>query len=101
MRIRLYLFDYELTFTKQWSLPYFPNTGDLIKIDSLLTEHDKSYIKGMKYGDIAEDAELSEYQKTHADADLLNILYNIPCKVENRSWSLFDGEWICCFMLKA
>lgn len=100
MKIHLYLYDYELTLTGEWSLQYLPNIGDSINIYPFLTEEDQKDLKDVLVGDIASDCSLSPFQKRSEDAYLLPVLYNYFCTIENKIWKTFDGEWICSFHLK-
>lgn len=101
MKIRLYLYDYDLTLTREWTLPYLPNIGDFINIYPFLTKEDLKDLEDVLVGDITSDwdCNLSPFQKRNEDANLLPVLCNCYCTIENKVWSL-DGEWICSFHLK-
>lgn len=100
MKIHLYLYDYELIFTGKWELPYIPNVGESINIFPFLSEKNQKDLEGVLCDDIASDCSLSPFQKRNEDAYLLRVLYNQNCTIEHKTWKIFDGEWICTFILK-
>lgn len=100
MKIYLYLYDYELTFTGVWNCLFFPNVGDRLYIFPYLTEEDKADIKDLTYGDVASDIVLSPLQDRDKDVYLLRIIENIPCIIEKRTWNYIDNEWICNLTIK-
>lgn len=102
MKIHLYLYDYELTLTGEWTLQYLPNIGDSINIYPFLTKEDLEDLEDVLVGDITSDLDcsLSPFQKRNEDCNLLPVLYNHTCTIENKIWKIFDGEWSCSFHLK-
>ncbi|MCM1612103.1 hypothetical protein [Phocaeicola vulgatus] len=99
MKIILYLYKHELTFSGKWDLPYFPNVGDTINIYSFLTEEDRDSIKDVMYGDVASDVELSKYQRNHEDINLWRVLERYPCEITKKTWTKENDEWVCTFVL--
>lgn len=100
MKIYLYLYDYDLTFTGVWNCLFFPNVGEQLHIFPFLTEKDKTVMRDTLCGDVNDDAVLSPFQKKNSDVCLLRLLESCTCLIEMKTWNYIDGEWICSFMLK-
>ena len=100
MRIYLYLYDYELTFTGIWNCAFFPNLGERFYIYPFLTQEGNKELEDKLFIDVADDVVLSSFQENNKDAHLLSMLYNFPCLIEMKTWNYIDGEWICFFRLK-
>lgn len=100
MKILLYLYDYELTFTATWNYLFFPNVGERLCVFPFLTPKDKTDLKGILCSDVATDVILSPFQKRNSDVSLLRLLETYPCLIEMKTWKYLDDELICSFMLK-
>lgn len=100
MKIHLYLYDYELTFTSVWNCLFFPNVGEQLYIFPFLTQEDRTELEDILCGDVADDVVLSSFQERNSDVCLSRLLESYPCLIETKTWNYIDDEWICSFMLK-
>lgn len=100
MKIHLYLYDYELTFTATWNYIYFPNVGEQLYVFPFLPPQDKTDLEGIMCGDVATDVVLSPFQERNSNISLLKVLETHPCLIEMKTWKYFDDELICSFCLK-
>ena len=100
MKIYLYLYDYDLTFTSVWNSLFFPNVGEHIYIFPFLTQEDRINLEDILCGDVNDDVVLSPFQEQHSDIFLLRLLESCSCIIEMKTWNYIDDEWICSFRLK-
>lgn len=52
MKIYLYLYDYDLTFTSVWNCLFFPNVGEHLYIFPFLSQEDRTDLEDILCGDV-------------------------------------------------
>lgn len=100
MKIYLYLYDYDLTFTSVWNCLFFPNVGEHLYIFPFLSQEDRTDLEDILCGDVNDGAVLSPFQDRNRDVSLLRLIESSSFIIEMKTWNYVDGEWICSFRLK-
>lgn len=99
MKIRLNLYQFELTFEGVWDCLFFPNVGEYLYVFPLLTEENKLELSKIKYADIGKGVKSVVGDKERDDL-LLSVFYNHACLIEQKTWCYTYNEWVCSFKLK-